>query len=107
MAKTKSLPTLLFDEIDTGVSGEVASKMAKVFTQLGKTSQLISITHLPQIAGKGEQHYHVFKADSDNKTQTKVVELSAKDRVTELAKMMSGEIVTESAMENAKQLLQS
>ena len=105
VAKTKSLPTLLFDEIDTGVSGEVASKMANIFEQLGQTSQLISITHLPQIAGKGKVHYHVFKADSENKTQTKVVELSTENRIKELAKMMSGETVTESAIENAKQLL--
>ena len=105
MAKTKSLPTLLFDEIDTGVSGEVASKMANIFEQLGQTSQLISITHLPQIAGKGKVHYHVFKADTENKTQTKVVELTTENRIKELAKMMSGETVTESAIENAKQLL--
>ena len=107
LAKTKSLPTLIFDEIDTGVSGEVAAKMATVFEKLGKKSQLISITHLPQIAGKGKVHYHVFKSDSDDKTRTKVVRLSDDERVVELAKMMSGEKVTDSAIENAKQLLNS
>jgi DNA repair protein RecN (Recombination protein N) len=107
LAKTKSLPTLIFDEIDTGVSGEVAAKMAAVFEKLGKKSQLISITHLPQIAGKGKVHYHVFKSDSDDKTRTKVVKLSDDERVVELAKMMSGEKITDSAIENAKQLLNS
>ena len=107
LAKKKSLPTLIFDEIDTGVSGEVAAKMATVFEKLGKKSQLISITHLPQIAGKGKVHYHVFKSDSDDKTRTKVVRLSDDERVVELAKMMSGEKVTDSAIENAKQLLNS
>jgi DNA repair protein RecN (Recombination protein N) len=107
LAKTKSLPTLIFDEIDTGVSGEVAAKMAAVFEKLGKKSQLISITHLPQIAGKGKIHYHVFKSDSDDKTRTKVVQLSETERIKELAKMMSGEKITDSAIENAKQLLNS
>ena len=105
LAKTKSLPTLIFDEIDTGVSGDVAAKMAKVFEKLGQKSQLVAITHLPQIAGKGKIHYHVFKSDSEDKTRTKVVQLSTEERVGELAKMMSGEKVTESAIENAKQLL--
>ncbi len=107
LAKTKSLPTLIFDEIDTGVSGEVAAKMATVFETLGKKSQLISITHLPQIAGKGKIHYHVSKSDSEDKTRTKVVRLSNEGRIKELAKMMSGEKITESAIENAKQLLNS
>jgi len=105
MAKTKQLPTLLFDEIDTGVSGEIAAKMATVFEKIGLNSQLISITHLPQIAARGNSHYHVFKADSDTKTSTKVEELKGELRVQELAKMISGEIVTASAIENAKQLL--
>lgn len=105
MAKTKSLPTLLFDEIDTGVSGEVAAKMANVFDTLGQKSQLITITHLPQIAGKGKRHYHVFKSDTEDKTRTKVVLLSNEERINELAKMMSGEIITDSAIENAKELL--
>jgi len=105
LAKTKSLPTLIFDEIDTGVSGEVAAKMANVFEKLGQKSQLVAITHLPQIAGKGKVHYHVFKSDSEDKTRTKVVRLTDEGRIKELAKMMSGEKITESAIENAKQLL--
>lgn len=107
LAKTKALPTLIFDEIDTGVSGEVAAKMAAVFETLGKKSQLISITHLPQIAGKGKIHYHVSKSDSEDKTRTKVVKLSEAGRINELAKMMSGEKITDSAIQNAKQLLNS
>lgn len=105
MAETKALPTLLFDEIDTGVSGDVAAKMAKVFNTLGKKSQLITITHLPQIAGRGQQHYHVFKSDTEDKTRTKVVRLTNENRIKELAKMMSGESITASAIENAKELL--
>jgi len=105
IAKTKSLPTLIFDEIDTGVSGEVASKMANVFKQLSQTSQIIVITHLPQVAGKATYHYHVSKHDSKDKTSTSVIQLNEKDRVNELAKMLSGEKLTDMAIENAKQLL--
>lgn len=104
-AKTKELPTLIFDEIDTGVSGEVASKMANVFKQLSQTSQLIVITHLPQVAGKATHHYHVSKYDANNKTNTKVVQLNETERINELAKMLSGEQLTNTAIENAKQLI--
>jgi DNA repair protein RecN (Recombination protein N) len=105
IAKNKSLPTLIFDEIDTGVSGEVASKMANVFKQLSETSQLIVITHLPQVAGKATYHYHVSKNDSKDKTSTNVIQLKEDERVNELAKMLSGEKLTDMAVENAKQLL--
>jgi DNA repair protein RecN (Recombination protein N) len=105
IAKTKSLPTLIFDEIDTGVSGEVASKMANVFKQLSETSQLIVITHLPQVAGKATYHYHVSKNDSKDKTSTNVIQLKEDERINELAKMLSGEKLTDMAVENAKQLL--
>jgi DNA repair protein RecN (Recombination protein N) len=105
IANLKSLPTMIFDEIDTGVSGEVAAKMALMFKKLGQKSQIISITHLPQIAGKGNLHYHVFKSDDKNITRTKVTLLSNEERIMELAKMTSGEKITESAIANAKQLL--
>ena len=106
IAKTKALPTLIFDEIDTGVSGEVASKMANVFKQLSQSSQLLVITHLPQVAGKANYHYHVYKLDAEDKTKTQVKQLSEGDRVEELAKMLSGEQLTDLAIENAKQLIQ-
>jgi DNA repair protein RecN (Recombination protein N) len=105
IANSKALPTLIFDEIDTGVSGEVAGKMANVFKTLSNNSQLIVITHLPQIAGKGTYHYHVYKQDDKQKTNTRVNELTGEARLVELAKMISGEKVTDSAIENAKQLL--
>ncbi|HIP37377.1 MAG TPA: DNA repair protein RecN [Crocinitomix sp.] len=106
IAKTKALPTLIFDEIDTGVSGEVASKMANIFEKLSQTSQLIVITHLPQVAGKSKYHYHVYKQDTKDKTNTQVVLLNYEKRIKELAKMISGEQLTDLAIENAKQLIQ-
>jgi len=106
IAKTKALPTLIFDEIDTGVSGEVASKMANVFKQLSQSSQLLVITHLPQVAAKANYHYHVYKLDAEDKTKTQVIQLNDKERVEELAKMLSGEQLTDLAIENAKQLIQ-
>lgn len=104
-SKKKKLPTLIFDEIDTGVSGEIAAKMANLFNKMGEHSQLISITHLPQIASKAKVHYHVKKETSDNSTHTKVIELNNNERIEELAKMISGEAITDAAINNAKLLL--
>ncbi len=105
-AGVQHLPVLFFDEIDTGLSGEVASKMANLFAKMGQHTQLISISHLPQIAGKASTHYHVYKTVDSNTTITKVKELDNQERINELAKMMSGESVTKNAIENAKQLLE-
>ncbi|MDX1349309.1 MAG: DNA repair protein RecN [Putridiphycobacter sp.] len=105
IANVQKLPTLIFDEIDTGVSGEIASKMANLFAKLGQKTQLISISHLPQIASKAAVHFHVYKTVTDNTTYTMVKELSNEERIHELAKMMSGENVSEKAIENAKLLL--
>lgn len=105
IASVRQLPTLIFDEIDTGVSGEVASKMANLFSKMGSNTQLISISHLPQIAGRAKSHYHVYKKTSANTTQTEVKLLNKDERIIELAKMMSGENISEKAIENAKQLL--
>ena len=99
------LPTLIFDEIDTGVSGEVAEKMGNIIEQMASYTQIINITHLPQVAAKGQHHYKVYKEDHGAVTQTKVYELSADERVMEIAKMLSGEKVTNAAMENARHLL--
>ncbi|MDR2037035.1 MAG: DNA repair protein RecN [Bacteroidales bacterium] len=99
------LPTLIFDEIDSGVSGKIAEKMGNILEQMSQYAQIINITHLPQVAAKGSHHYKVFKEDQGSVTQTKVQELSFEERVTEIAKMLSGEKVTEAAIENAKHLL--
>jgi len=105
ISSVKQLPTLIFDEIDSGVSGEIAAKMANLFDKMGQSSQLIAITHLPQIAGKATSHFYVSKSNQNNKASTKVVELKSEERVNELAKMMSGETISDKAVENAKLLL--
>lgn len=105
IAANTALPTLIFDEIDTGISGEVANKVGHVLEQLGKSHQIISITHLPQIASKGNSHYFVYKAQAGSKTVTRIKELNKEERVAEIAKMLGGERITDAALENAKELL--
>jgi len=105
LSEKKKLPTLIFDEIDTGVSGEVAAKIGREFEKMGKNIQLIAITHLPQVAAKGAAHLHVAKSTGETKTTTEVIELSEEQRINELAKMISGEEITAAAKENAQQLL--
>ncbi len=104
-AENASLPTLIFDEIDTGISGEVADKVGKQMEQLATHHQVIAITHLPQIASKGSSHFFVYKDDSGNKTLSRIKKLSATERVEEIAKMLVGEKVTDSALKSAKELL--
>ena len=105
MAQHKQLPTILFDEIDTGVSGEIAEKMGGILSEMGKQRQVISITHLPQLAAKGTHHFYVHKLNDAERSVTKIKELSEEERVSELAKMLSGSVLTEAAMNNAKELL--
>ncbi|MAW94612.1 MULTISPECIES: DNA repair protein RecN [unclassified Leeuwenhoekiella] len=100
-----NLPTLIFDEIDTGVSGEVALKMGRIMKAMGSRMQLLSITHLPQIAGQGSAHFKVYKEDKDHKTTTAIRELIKEERVVELAEMLGGKATSESAFEHARQLL--
>ena len=100
-----ALPTIIFDEIDSGVSGEIAGKMGNILEQMAQFAQIINITHLPQVAAKGKYHYMVYKEDNDAVTQTKVRELTDDERITEIAKMLSDEKLTEAAMENARHLL--
>ncbi len=102
---SKGLPTIIFDEIDTGVSGEVADKMGRIMQEISSNIQVISITHLPQIAVKGKQHYKVFKKDNQHSTQTSIEELEIDNRVTEIAKMLSGSNLSDAALSNAKDLL--
>ena len=100
-----ALPTIIFDEIDSGVSGEVANKVGNLMQTIAKKHQVITITHLPQIASKGESHFFVYKEIKGDKTFTNIKRLDEKERIIEIAKMLSGEKPTNSALENAKELL--
>ena len=101
----KLLPTIIFDEIDNGVSGEVAAKVGSILSEMSKNIQLVVITHLPQIAGKGDHHYQVSKETIDDRTQSRIKILNSEERVVEIAKMISGDQVSDVAMQNAKILL--
>lgn len=105
LAKHTSLPTIIFDEIDTGISGETALKVGEVIADLGKNMQVISITHLPQIAAKGNSHYFVYKNEDKGKTTTGIRKLKQEERVDVIAEMLSGKNPGASAIENAKELL--
>jgi DNA repair protein RecN (Recombination protein N) len=106
LAQYSKLPTILFDEIDTGVSGDIASKMGEMMKQMSKSMQVISITHLPQIASQGVSHFKVFKSENEKQTTTKVEMLNKETRITEIAQMLSGSKITDAALNNAKELLQ-
>ncbi len=105
IAQHQQLPTILFDEIDTGVSGEIAEKMGTILAKIGKQRQVISITHLPQLAAKGEHHYFVYKDVVNDRSSTQLKKLTDDERISELAKMLSGSTLTEAALNNAKELL--
>ena len=105
LARVKTLPTVIFDEIDTGISGDVADKTGNILSDMASTIQVIAITHLPQMASKGQHHWRVFKDHSGKSTVTQVVTLDEEGRVDEIAKMLSGEDLTEAARENARVLL--
>lgn len=105
MAERMNMPTVIFDEIDTGVSGEIADKMGGMMKGMASQMQIITITHLPQVAAKGARHYKVFKEDNEERTVSSVRELTGEDRIHEIAGMISGEHLTEAALEAAKALL--
>ncbi len=105
LAAQSKLPTIIFDEIDTGVSGEIAQKMGEILQKMGSNMQVIAITHLPQIAGKGATHFKIFKEDNEIATQTKIVRLEENDRIEELALMLGGNTRSESARAHARALL--
>ena len=105
LTKNNNLPTIIFDEIDSGVSGEVADKVGQILSGMGKYMQVINITHLPQVASRGTRHYHVYKDDTDDSTFTRVKLLSPDERILEVARLLSGSEVTETAIKNAKELL--
>ena len=102
---TNEQPTIIFDEIDTGVSGEVASKMGEIMCEMAAGRQILAITHLPQIAAKGRQHFCVYKEDTPQRTETHIRLLTNEERVQEIAKMLSGNAVSDAALDNAKQLI--
>lgn len=106
LAKHTYLPTLIFDEIDTGISGETALKVGEVIAGLGNDMQILSITHLPQIAAKGDSHYFVYKSEGNNKTTTGIKKLNPDERVNAIAEMLSGKNPGASALQNAKELLE-
>ena len=105
LSKYIQLPTIMFDEIDTGISGEISNKMANIMQQMSKTMQVFTITHLPQIAAKGDIHFKVFKVDVDNVTQTQMKKLNYEERIVEIAQMLGGVNISNSAIAHAKQLL--
>lgn len=105
MAQKVHLPTIIFDEIDTGVSGEIADKVGEILKEMSNDLQIISITHLPQMAAKGNSHLKVYKEDIENVTHSYIKELSKEERIEELAKMLSGSKTTSAAIDNAKALL--
>ncbi len=105
LASTRALPTIIFDEIDTGVSGAIAEKMGDLFEQMANDMQVLSITHLPQIAGKGKNHYKVLKQEEGKRTISKIVRLNEESRISEVAAMLSGKELTEAALSHAKSLL--
>ena len=105
LSEKKNLPSIIFDEIDTGVSGDIADKIGNIMTVMAKRMQVVAITHLPQIAGRGSLHFKVYKHESKGATQTDMKVLGMGDRIEELAKMLSGSNVTESALIHAKELL--
>lgn len=100
-----NLPTIIFDEIDTGVSGDVSQKMADIMQEMSVNMQVITITHLPQIAAKGQQHYKVYKQDISNNIVTQLKVLTHSERITEIAEMLGGKNITTTAIEHAKELL--
>ncbi|MBT0811135.1 DNA repair protein RecN [Litoribacter ruber] len=105
MADKMALPTLIFDEIDTGISGEVALQMVKMMQEIALKHQVICISHLPQVAAKGEKHYFVYKDNSTNRTISKIRLLENEERIQEIAKMIAGSNPSATAFENAKELL--
>lgn len=107
IAGAVKLPTIIFDEIDTGVSGEIADKMASIMQDMSQDGrQVISITHLPQIASRGQFHYKVYKEDSDDATNSHIKRLTDEERIEEIAHMLSGSMLTEAALNNARTLLE-
>ena len=105
LSKHQQLPSIIFDEIDTGVSGEISNKIASIMKEMSNYMQVFTITHQPQIAAKGLNHFKVFKVDTNVSTQTQLKLLSAEERLQEITQMLAGNQITKSARAHAEQLL--
>ena len=105
LSKHQQLPTIMFDEIDSGVSGEISNKMASIMKDMSQYMQVFTITHLPQIAAKGTHHFKVFKQDFGTTTTTQLTKLNSDERLEEIAQMLGGKEITETAKQHAQQLL--
>ena len=105
IAKYRKIPSIIFDEIDTGVSGAISQKMGHIMRSLSKYVQTFSITHIPQIAAMGSAHYKIYKFDEDNITKTTIIKLAEEERIVEIAKMLEGSSISESAINHAKRLM--
>jgi DNA repair protein RecN (Recombination protein N) len=105
VADAEALPTMIFDEIDSGISGEVALKVGEIMKKLSRDHQLICITHLPQIARTGDMHLYIYKENKDARTQTCIKELKGEERVVEIAKMLSGDKISDASLANARELI--
>ena len=106
IASTNGLPTIIFDEIDTGVSGEIAAQMGLIMREMASSRQIIAITHLPQIAAKAQEQFRVFKEDTATRTETNIIRLTPEERIHDIAAMLSGKNITTAALETAQELLQ-
>ena len=105
MADRMNMPTIVFDEVDTGVSGEIAERMGQMMRGMGENIQVMAITHLPQVASQGLDHFKVYKRDEEDRTVTHVERLAGEARVREIASMISGSTVTDAALQNARALM--
>jgi DNA repair protein RecN (Recombination protein N) len=105
VADALTLATIIFDEIDTGVSGDIAARMGHIMQRMSQYMQVIAITHLPQVAAIGNNQYRVYKDNSGETTHTHLVKLNADERIEEIARMLSGTTLTEAALNNARELL--
>jgi DNA repair protein RecN (Recombination protein N) len=105
-SEKRALPTIIFDEIDTGVSGDVALKIGKLLSEMSAKGQCMAISHLPQVAARAVHHFVVQKSVVNERMQTSVATLNAAERIEEIARLLSGEVITAAAKENAKALLQ-
>ena len=105
MARLTAMPTVIFDEIDTGISGETAARVGAILKQMAKDHQVLAITHLPQIASKGNTHFLVYKEVKKSSTRSQLRILNDVERLNEIARMLSGEVLTDAALDNARVLL--
>jgi DNA repair protein RecN (Recombination protein N) len=105
LADKTALPTIVFDEIDTGISGEVAVKVGKMMQQMAQKHQIIAISHLPQIAAQGDAHYFVYKHDTEDRTISRIKKLNDEERINEIAHMIAGANPSDNAYQSAKELL--